>query len=443
MRYLALCCDYDGTLATHGQVTPATVSALTRLKASGRRVLLVTGRELDDLRSVAPPLTLFDLVVAENGALLHDPATGGETLLARPPPAFLAAALRSRGVEPVSAGRVILATWEPHSVAVREVLKAEGLDHQVILNKGAVMVLPAGVDKGTGLAHALAALQLSAHNAVGIGDAENDEALLAACECGVAVANAMPALKSRADIVTAADHGAGVAELCEQLLADDLASHEPRLSRHWLRIGHDARGDELSIAPYGERLLVLGEPQATGALVTDLRAQLVEKGYSSVMLTPGGDGGEPSLDEILARVQAGEDVDAGLPPSQTAPFLPLLLAQLRQSAARCGRPHWTFLTQTDALSPSAQLAGPLPHTAVCTAQQLDGFTRQALGEATLLIAIGEPRALVDLCRAAQLPAPDPGTPDTGALAWRANGPRHTPVAIRVAGKRRGRRKLRI
>ena len=44
------------------------------------------------------------------------------------------------------------------------------------------------------------------------------------CECSVAVANALPALKEAADLVTRGDHGAGVAELIDELLRDDLAS---------------------------------------------------------------------------------------------------------------------------------------------------------------------------------------------------------------------------
>ncbi|HEV2729789.1 MAG TPA: HAD hydrolase family protein, partial [Terriglobales bacterium] len=62
-------------------------------------------------------------------------------------------------------------------------------------------------NKASGLKAALDELSLSFHNVVGIGDAENDHAFLAVCECGVAVANALPALKDRADIVTAGDHG--------------------------------------------------------------------------------------------------------------------------------------------------------------------------------------------------------------------------------------------
>jgi hydroxymethylpyrimidine pyrophosphatase-like HAD family hydrolase len=212
MNYLALATDYDATLA-----------ALTRLRQSGRRLVLVTGRELPDLQLTFANVDLFDRVVAENGALLYRPATREERVLATPPPQTFRDELARRRVRPLAAGRVILATWEPHRATVLDVIRGSGLDLRVILNKGAVMVLPTGVDKATGLAAALEELGLPPHATVGVGDAENDHSLLAYCGCGVAVANALVALKERADWVTAGDHGAGVAELAERLLADDLA----------------------------------------------------------------------------------------------------------------------------------------------------------------------------------------------------------------------------
>lgn len=70
MRYLALATDDDGTLAHDGKVSPATVAMLKSLISSGRRLLLVTGRELPDLLQIFPEIVLFEWVVAENGGLL-------------------------------------------------------------------------------------------------------------------------------------------------------------------------------------------------------------------------------------------------------------------------------------------------------------------------------------------------------------------------------------
>ena len=210
-----LACDYDGTIAHHGRVDDETIAALGRLRDTGRRLILVTGRELQDLLAVCPHVELFDRVVAENGAVVYCPATREEKLLGEPPPEPFVRALRERGVSPLAVGRVIVATWKPRETTVLEVIRDLGLELHVTFNKDAVMVLPAGLSKATGLAEALRELGLSAHNVVGIGDAENDHAFLRLCECRIAVANAVPMLKNGADLVTRRDEGAGVRELIE------------------------------------------------------------------------------------------------------------------------------------------------------------------------------------------------------------------------------------
>lgn len=224
MRHLVLAADYDGTLATRGVVDERTHDALQRVKRSGRRLVLVTGRVLDELLAICPFVDLFDRVVVENGALLYRPSTREEKpLAARPPDAFIDA-LRDRGVAPLSRGRVIVATWVPHESVVLETIRLSGLDLRVTLNKRAVMVLPSGVDKATGLTTALAELGVSLHDTVAIGDAENDQAFMVVCGRAVAVANALPAVKACAGLVTNGDHGAGVVELINAILADDLAA---------------------------------------------------------------------------------------------------------------------------------------------------------------------------------------------------------------------------
>lgn len=223
MRYLAVASDYDGTLATKGQVNEETLAALERLRESDRKFILVTGRHMDELVQVFPRVNLCDRVVAENGALLYHPRTGEEKLLGGPPSEEFVKALRDRGVEPLSVGRVIVATWQPHEKAVLEVIHDLRLERQVILNKDAVMVLPAGLNKAVGLAVALKELGVSAQNTVAVGDAENDYDLLKSCGCAIAVANALPMLKEAADFVTKGDRGLGVVELIDMLIASDLA----------------------------------------------------------------------------------------------------------------------------------------------------------------------------------------------------------------------------
>lgn len=290
MRYLVLASDYDGTLAHDGRVDDATVKAMERLQQSGRKLLLVTGRELDDLKQVFPQIELFELVVAENGGLLYNPRTKEERSLTEAPnPEFLAR-LKERGV-PFSVGRGVVATWEPHQTAVLETIKDLGLELQVSFNKGAVMVLPSGVNKRTGLEAALAELALSPHNVVGIGDGENDHVFLTACECGVAVANALPSLKERADIVTRQDHGAGVAEIVEELMKDDLQSFDSKLKRHSTELGRRVEDEQVvCIPPYRGSLLFAG-PSGSGksSAATGVVERLAEQQYQFCLIDPEGD----------------------------------------------------------------------------------------------------------------------------------------------------------
>jgi len=222
VRFSVLATDFDGTLAENGSVELSTIHALERLRASGRRAVLVTGREIEDMTTIFPQLGLFDWVVAENGALVYHPSSGEIKPMHEPPSAEFVHELRRRNVSPLSVGHVVVATVEPFESVVLEVIKNMGLELEIIFNKGSVMVLPSGVNKATGLEWVLKKLNTPFENVVGVGDAENDHALLKRCGCGVAVNNAIPALKECADYVTSASDGAGVAELIDLIIAKSL-----------------------------------------------------------------------------------------------------------------------------------------------------------------------------------------------------------------------------
>jgi hypothetical protein len=218
-KYLALATDYDGTIAQHGDVTDTTREALQRWKEAGRKLILVTGRELPDLQKVCPFTKSFDCIVAENGALLYWPATGRKNVLATAAPKEFIDCLRARGVSPLSFGEVIVATQENYKGVVLEVIEELGLKLKVILNKGALMVLPTSVDKATGLIAAANAMEIGLADIAGVGDAENDQVFLALCGYSAAVGNALSFLKKQVHYVTKATHGAGVEELIEKLLS--------------------------------------------------------------------------------------------------------------------------------------------------------------------------------------------------------------------------------
>jgi HAD superfamily hydrolase (TIGR01484 family) len=219
MRFLALATDYDGTLASEGTVTEQTWQAVRRWRASGRKLLLVTGRELDDLRNICPHLEFFDRIVAENGGVLYNPATDEERILAPSPPHELVKALHERGVVPLGVGRTLLATFRPYETVIQQTIHDLGLHWEMIFNKDAIMVLPPGIDKASGLKAALEELELSPQKVVAVGDAENDRVFLDLCGYSAVVANALPSLKAHADLVTAGAEGHGVLELIDGLLA--------------------------------------------------------------------------------------------------------------------------------------------------------------------------------------------------------------------------------
>jgi HAD superfamily hydrolase (TIGR01484 family) len=458
MRYLALATDYDGTLAHHGHVDDPTLDALRRLRETGRKLILVTGRELDELMDVFPRLDLFDRVVAENGALLYRPEGREEKLLGERPPESFVEALKARGIGPISVGRVIVATWEPHQDAVLEVIRELGLERHVIFNKGAVMVLPSGVNKATGLSAALDELGLSRHNAVGVGDAENDHAFLASCECAVAVANALPALKDRSDLITKADHGAGVVELIDSLVADDLADVAPKLKRHAILLGHREDDTEERIDPYGVNVLVAGTSGGgKSRLTTGFLERLSEPGYQYVVVDPEGDYatlegavilGDPAraplVEEVLGVLATPRENAVvnllGVMLEDRPAFLEGLLPRLQEMRARTGRPHWIVLDEThhllSARRESAEAALPKePQGMFLITVHPESITPSLLKSVNLLLAVGESpeRTVRSFCAAIGEAPPSLVSPpklEKGqALAWWRR-PRREPVVVR-------------
>ena len=369
MRYLALASDYDGTLAHDGVVDDATVKALKRLRQSGRKLILVTGREMPELEAAFPQLDLFDRVVAENGAVLFDPATHEKRILAERPPDNFIADLRRRGVEGLSVGEVIVATWHPYESTVLESIRQLGLDLQVIFNKDAVMVLPAGINKMTGLSHALLELKLSRHNIAGVGDAENDLAFLNCCECSVAVSNAIPALKERVDFVTEGDRGAGVAQLICRLAEDDLRSLPLDPRKHGVLLGRTGTRD-VYIDAQGKTVLLCGQSGGgKSTFVAGLAERLLVRDYQLCLIDPEGDyenmsgfltiGDEdhpPSFEQILQLLDKPDSnliINLiGVKMHDRPRFFASLLTRIQEKRLREGRPHWVIVDEAHHLLPS-------------------------------------------------------------------------------------------
>jgi len=182
VKFRALAIDYDGTIALDGVLNPDVRAAIGEARARGLVVVLVTGRILSDLLRVAGRLDFLDAIVTENGAVLSFP-NGSSRLIGQPPPADFLEELRRRGIE-FTFGQCVVEADAIVAQQILAVIREMELPLLLLFNRGRLMVLPQGVSKGVGLRAALSALRLSVHNAIGIGDAENDHDLLATCEIG-------------------------------------------------------------------------------------------------------------------------------------------------------------------------------------------------------------------------------------------------------------------
>jgi hydroxymethylpyrimidine pyrophosphatase-like HAD family hydrolase len=205
-RLQALALDYDGTLASHDHMSDPIVAALERARRAGLPLILVTGRTFFELTRVCHRLDLFDVVVAENGAVLHYPADDAIRDEGPAPPPRLLAGLDRHAI-PFQAGRVIVATGHSYEVQVRRLLADLGVDLELVRNRAALMLLPRGVTKGSGVRHALERLGISFHDVLAIGDAENDLEMFATCGFSACPGDAVAEVAHTADWVFAGESG--------------------------------------------------------------------------------------------------------------------------------------------------------------------------------------------------------------------------------------------
>jgi len=373
MRFVALAADYDNTIATDGKVAERTWQALDRLRQSGRHLILVSGRELDDLRTVCPRLDLFSRVVAENGGVLYHPDRGERRLLAPAPPKTFVDSLRKHGLHRFSVSETLVATMKPNEQIALEVIRDLGLDLHVVFNGDAVMILAPGVTKASGLRAALDELGLSSLNVVGVGDAENDHPLLDACGFSVAVENALPALKAHADWVTQHANGRGVSELADALVQDDLRSRASALDKCKVLLGHRhaERGDQpVMLDAHGTTALLAGPSGGGKSTVTAaLLERLDRAGYQACIFDPEGDYGHegglvalgdahttPSLDsavQLLGTAKQSVAVNLLRVPLLERPrYCASLLLRLQAMRVQTGRPHWLVFEEAHQLFPA-------------------------------------------------------------------------------------------
>jgi len=285
-RVLAL--DFDGTIAVNDTIDVDVAAAIQEARGAGLLAVLVTSRILSDLEAVFCSPSPFDAIVAENGAVLQLPDLPSPITLSREPDLRFLTELRSRGIRH-QCGQCVIEAGADAAPQVVEIIRSLGLPLAITFNLGRLMVLPHGVSKASGLQEALWRLRASVHNAVAIGNAENDHQLLDACEIGAAVAWGSEALRCSADEVVPGDGPGAVARYIRDLLS--LARIPPeRMGRRRMRLGTLSTGEPLDLAIRGRNLLVGGDPKSGKSwMAGSLCEQLILKRYSLCILDPEGD----------------------------------------------------------------------------------------------------------------------------------------------------------
>ena len=457
--------DYDGTLA-EGPVAPDTLTALAEARDRGIGVILVTGRIVNELRAVFPEVEdHVDAVVAENGAVLITPV--GVRQLAAPVDRAVSVALSSRAVVHRS-GMALLACAAADEPVALEVIRELGLDCRLVRNRGELMILPAGVTKGTGLREALGDLGLSHHNTIGVGDGENDHSLLDVCEVGVAVANAVDAIRAHADVTLALPDGQGVADLLRGPL---LAGHTHVHPRRWqITLGNDDHGASVSIPASQLNAAVCGASGDGKSYLAGLICeQLVRLGYSVIVSDPEGD--HVGLGELRGVLVTGGDERRLADPAQAvrllrhryasvvvdlshlnaadqAGYVAGLPGEIEAQRAVTGLPQWVVVDEAHEpfgrTGTALGVFNPAAKGYLLVTWQPEELSGEVAAALDAVIALGSPRPsdhLVDLTAAvadmprAQIARLLDGPTGRAVLAWRAHprqavaftlGPRSTP-----------------
>jgi len=410
MRFTCLAFDYDGTLAIEGRISEELLSSLAKAKNSGIKLILITGRILKDLHRVFPQNDLFDYVMAENGAVLYCPATRITKLLCDPIPLSFVENLRKKGVKPIEVGNVIVSSWHPNENLIIEAIHEFGLDLHISFNKGAVMVLPAGVNKATGLKAALSELNQSVHNTIGIGDGENDFVFMDKCEYAVAVGNALPVLKDLADLILEKDNGQGVIDFLNHTFQDENFDNTPAMRRQIL-LGFDDMGTEIKIASHDFKILIAG-PSKSGKSTAcmSLLNQINTQGYQFCLVDPEGEydhapqavivGNEhyaPEISDILRLLLNPENNVVvnllGVPLNERPQFFLQIFSALHEVKRKYGRPHWLVIDEAhhmlhpywnSMIDPIWQSVGSLALVTVDPAE----ISKTVLNDIDLVLAVG-------------------------------------------------------
>ena len=211
----------DGTITDrHRRISPAAIACIRNLVERGVEVVLASGNTVCFLDALARMIGTSGTIIAENGGVYRigfvgAPHIEGDRSEAIAAYQVLEAYYRKKGValelygDQYRFSDVAFARTVPPE-EVREVMR--GLGVKVLDTGFAIHLQAGGISKGLALQRLAADMGILVQEFLAIGDSENDLEMIQAAGVGVAVANAMDAVKAVSGYVTEKGDGDGFVE---------------------------------------------------------------------------------------------------------------------------------------------------------------------------------------------------------------------------------------
>ena len=220
----AFAVDIDGTLTENGNglVHLPAVSKLRFLERTGYRVVFVTGRSALEAYVLSVFCGTTNIAVGENGGVVITQPNRLTILADREKCIrgynFLQERVSDVKVKPVfpRVSEVVLTRTFDMQIG-KSILEESGLGLYLSDSKYAYHINQIGVDKSTGLRHALDILNIDAREVVAIGDSETDIPMFDLCGFSIALAHAETDVKNRANHVVDGTSGKGLSEAIDYI----------------------------------------------------------------------------------------------------------------------------------------------------------------------------------------------------------------------------------
>jgi phosphoglycolate phosphatase (TIGR01487 family) len=227
----AVVTDVDGTLTDRRRrINTAAIEAIRTLVDAGITVVFASGNTVCFMDSLSKMIGTDGTIIGENGGVYRRGFSGplhiaGDRKVCLEAFEVLRDYFSRKGVEL----ELYSAQYRFADVAfarnvdpaeAQAVVQEQALPVRVLDTGFAIHLQPPGVSKGAAMRELAIEMGLSTSEIIAVGDSENDIEMLAAAGVGVAVANANPATRMAADLVTTKPHGEGFVEAVKMYYSD-------------------------------------------------------------------------------------------------------------------------------------------------------------------------------------------------------------------------------